>query len=498
VPLVVLSPLSGLRAMHGLGIGGDTEFARDAINGALAGRRVDGEMIDGKVYAKVRNLPVDPKTGERRVSHPIGSYDFSTSADKSVSVAWAFAPPAEATLIFNAHIEATRAAQAFVIDKVAIARTGKGGAEQAIPGEVRIFEFTHHTGRRVQISTSAAGETVLTTEKGFAGDPDLHTHSLIPNAVFCADGRVGSLDTRQVGSFLKEGGSVYQATLAQKLRDAGFDVVLDERTGAARMPAIPDGIRDIFSKRTNAGLAAAKAFTAARGEQWDDLTPDQQATRMKVATQDRDQKIKGGKDDIADVADWKRQAQAVGWEPTSFMAYGPPAPELTHEQRIRMAYEAALPEIEDLFARKSVITHWELRTAVGHGLVHSGLSDVSDYNDVTALMRREGVRQYGEMTALVWGQDDERRAIALTTALHEAQELEFVGLAKAAARDRSAALPGALLDRKIAESGLDFSGEHGKAQLAMIRRLGTEGRLSVGLAAAGAGKTAALQPLTRR
>ena len=129
------------------------------------------------------------------------------------------------------------------------------------------------------------------------------------------------------------------------------------------------------------------------------------------------------------------------------MAYGPLAPELTHEQRIRMAYEAALPEIEDLFARKSVITHWELRTAVGHGLVHSGLGDVSDYNDVTALMRREGVRQYGEMTALVWGQDDERRAIALTTALHEAQELEFVGLAKAAARDRSAALPGELLDR---------------------------------------------------
>jgi TrwC relaxase len=109
---------------------------------------------------------VDPKTGERRISHPIGSYDFSTSADKSVSVAWAFTPPAEAALIFNAHIEATRAAQTFVIDKIAIARTGKGGAEQATPGEVAILEFTHHTGRRVQISTSAAGETVLTSEKG--------------------------------------------------------------------------------------------------------------------------------------------------------------------------------------------------------------------------------------------------------------------------------------------------------------------------------------------
>ena len=59
------------------------------------------------------------------------------------------------------------------------------------------------------------------------------------------------------------------------------------------------------------------------------------------------------------------------------MSYGPPAPELTHEQRIRMAYEAALPEIEDLFARKSVITHWELRAAVGTGLVIAVSRDVS-------------------------------------------------------------------------------------------------------------------------
>ena len=110
-------------------------------------------------------------------------------------------------------------------------------------------------------------------------------------------------------------------------------------------------------------------------------------------------------------------------------------------------------------------------------------------------MREQGVEQFGERTALVWGQDEDKRRVSISTELHESQELEFVALARAAAQDHGAALPRQLLDRTIGESGLDFTGEHGAAQLAMIRRLGTGGRFSVAIAAAGAGKTAALKPL---
>jgi hypothetical protein len=102
-PIAVVRPdLHPLAAM-GLGIGASRKLTNDQVEALLAGRRADGELIEGKYYARERRLPVDPRTGEDRRSIPIGSYDFSTSADKSVSVAWAFASPAEQARIFRAH-----------------------------------------------------------------------------------------------------------------------------------------------------------------------------------------------------------------------------------------------------------------------------------------------------------------------------------------------------------------------------------------------------------
>jgi hypothetical protein len=74
---------------------GDLTFrVRHGLQDApLAGRRTDGARVEAKHYAEERRLPVDPKTGEQRLSTPIGSYDFCPTPDKSVSVAWAFAAP---------------------------------------------------------------------------------------------------------------------------------------------------------------------------------------------------------------------------------------------------------------------------------------------------------------------------------------------------------------------------------------------------------------------
>ena len=94
-PIAIVRPDLHPLAAIGLGIDASRKLTQDQVEALLAGRRADGEPIEGKTYAKVRQLPVDPRTGEARSSTPIGSYDFSTSADKSVSVAWAFANPRE-------------------------------------------------------------------------------------------------------------------------------------------------------------------------------------------------------------------------------------------------------------------------------------------------------------------------------------------------------------------------------------------------------------------
>jgi hypothetical protein len=492
--LAIVRPNIHPLAAQGLGIGPDRRLAPEQINALLSGHRADGAAIEGKRSVKERRLPVNPKDGVRRWSTPIGSYDFCPTPDKSVSVAWAFAPANEQAQIYNAHIEASREAMDYIAERVGHARLGDGGKKGSEPGHVGWLEFTHHTARRTQISVQD-GAVVVVQDRGTAGDPDLHTHFLIPNAVFCDSGRVGSMDTAAIGGFVFEADAFYHARLGQKLRDAGFAVDLNSRTGAAVLPVIPTEVNDLFSKRTKAGELLARKYTAEIGEDWDALSPDQREARMKTATQDREQKAKGGKDDVANFADWHRQAKEIGWEPPRSLQLVGPVQALTAEQRHRQAYETSLSHLAGQLEHRSVLQHFVARVAAFRGLVEWGCEGRSDADAVTALMRQEGVLQYGERTALKWGQEAGRRYLSVTTTLHETQEAEFVALAKAAAADRTGAIPAPLLARHLAASGLDFADTHGQAQRTAIERLGTGGRFGVVIAAAGAGKTTALKPL---
>jgi len=472
-------------AARGLGIDPAVPLTHDQINGLLAGRRADGEKIEGKQYAKVRDLGVNPWTGEHSISTPIGSYDFCPQPHKSVSVAFAFAAPAEQAMIFTAHQDAARFAVGLIAREIGVCRLGDGGRDGQVPGHVGWLEFTHLTERRTR------GEDG--TER--AGDPGLHTHFLIPNAVFAEDGRVGSLHTAKVRGLIFEASAAYNARLAQNLRDGGMAARLDHATRACVMPAIPAAICELFSKRSQGIEQSAQQAAAERGEDWDALDQAAQEARKELAARGIQWANKGGKDDQANFDDWRDQARAAGWQPPeSFQSQSREA-ERSEEQRLRLAYETALPLLAELLDQKAVVTRWDVRAAAGHGLIHAGFRDERDINAVTRLMREEGVEQSGEKTALIWAEEEGRRYERITTALHESQELEFIALARKAADDRGAALPAELLDRKISESGLDFSDEHGRAQLAMINRLGTDGRFTVAIAAAGAGKTTALKPL---
>jgi conjugative relaxase-like TrwC/TraI family protein len=488
-PIAVVRPDIHPLVLAGLGIEADGILSTAEINALLAGRHSKGELIAGKHYAAERRLPVNPKDGEIRYSTPIGSYDFCPTPSKSVSVAWALAEPIEQAMIYNAHIEAAREAVGYIANEVGKIRLGEGGMDGTEDGHVAWLEFTHHTSRRVQIK-----EGDITRDLG-SGDPDLHTHFLVPNAVFSESGKVGSLDTAAIGGFIFEADALYHARLGQKLRDAGFEVELDQRTGSARMPIVPEEVCSQFSKRTHYGEALARKMAAAEGLDWDSLAPEQRATRAHNATQSYEQKQKGGKDDRADVADWRRQAKEVcGWEPGSLQLYGPSLAPLTPEQRHRQAYDIGVQRLGDNLEQNSVIKHWDLRVASLQGLIHTGIDDLADIRAVTRLMATEGVKQNGEQVGLVWGQEPGKRYVSITTTMHQSDELEFIRLAKAAHDNRGGAIPTGLLNQKMTASGLDFSDEHGRAQRAAIERVSTS-RFGVIIGAAGMGKTSAIKPL---
>src|SRR4051812_8263980 len=79
----------------GLGVDPTHPVGISEINALLAGRRADGEKIDGKVYSEAREY-VDPKTGLNKKKVPIGSGGFFLPPDKPGAVAWAVWGPAEA------------------------------------------------------------------------------------------------------------------------------------------------------------------------------------------------------------------------------------------------------------------------------------------------------------------------------------------------------------------------------------------------------------------
>jgi hypothetical protein len=355
----------------GLGVDPEKPLSIDQISALLSGHRADGEKIDGKLYPSVKTY-TDAKTGERRESVPIGSVDFCLTPDKSVSVAWAFAAPAEQAAIYQAHRDAAHETMLYVERHMAFARRGDGGKDGEEPGHLGWVSFDHFTSRpTLWLAREENGERITESVPiQVAGDPDLHTHFTVMNAVFCDNGRVGAMDLDRLQGFIKEAGAVYQAFIAQNLRDIGAEVVLDQDTGAARLTAIPETVRDHFSKKTLNGEEAARAYAQTQGLDWDALSPDRRFGLLKAGVQglpsglDQDVRGKLRKDDVADFTDWTRQAGQLGWKHQTIITRGP-QPEIPLEHRQEIAYDEFLPWFEKDVNSRAVVSEHDLRTAVG-------------------------------------------------------------------------------------------------------------------------------------
>lgn len=446
----------------------------------------------------------------------IGYIDLCWSADKSVSLAWAMAPTdAERNLIVNAHKEAVASAMRYVKSEIGRARKGKAGRDGYDAGCLAWISFDHFTSRptvEVARSDPVTGKpyTELVTLK-VAGDPQLHTHVCVPAVVLTEqdragssfgrvgspEGRVGSPSLNRMKGRVHEFGHVYQAYCAENLRRLGVDVALDMATGAARITAIPEDVRAAFSKRTRNGTAAARAYARDCGLDWDCLDDARKVGLAKRGVQGDPRQAK--QDDLGDWAAWRRQAADLGWQPQSVLCVEAPAPNVDHAARLEHAYQVALNVFDPSLQRRAVVDGADARAAAACGLVAAGIDTPADIDAVMQLFLTRGVHQDGKLTPLISSQATDAQGneyMRLTTALHADREAELVALAKAAAADRSGALTPAEIDVAVAQSGLDFeSTEHGRTQLAVMRRLGQGGRLSVAIGVAGAGKSALLAPL---
>jgi conjugative relaxase-like TrwC/TraI family protein len=140
----------------------------------------------------------DPRSGtyllaghkERKVK----AFDATFSPPKSVSLLWAFGSPETSSVVARAHVEAVERALRFLEERAAFTRQQVNGVRGKVPTHgFAIATFVHRTSRE--------------------GDPQLHSHCVIPNVVRRGDGSLLAFDGSPLHHWAKAGGCVYQEQL---------------------------------------------------------------------------------------------------------------------------------------------------------------------------------------------------------------------------------------------------------------------------------------------
>jgi conjugative relaxase-like TrwC/TraI family protein len=226
-------------------------------SGCLAARfGLEGVVEGDELRALIDR--VDPDTGAPLAvgAKParVRAFDATFSAPKSVSLLHALADPATASAVGIAHVDAVQAALGFLESKAAVTRRQVQGIR-----------------RRGSTSGWAAATFVHRTSR--EGDPQLHTHAVIPNLVCRVDGSWVALDGAALYQWAKAAGSIYQEQLRTNLTDElGVGWGLD-RNGCRELVGISETQRRTFSKRT----AQIEAHLAAAGQQPPDAKARMQA-----------------------------------------------------------------------------------------------------------------------------------------------------------------------------------------------------------------------------
>jgi hypothetical protein len=473
-----------------LGIDPTRALSVDEIANLLNGQTTRGEDIPGKKQTSPHGV---------RIAY----IDFTLSAPKSFSVAHALAPTeAERAILDKCHRDAVDATLKLIAAQVGV--VSKGDTRKNFtrePGHVAFVKFEHNTSRPVEkIQRIENGMEVTDFVAVGFGDMQRHTHCILPAVAVTDEGRVGAIHQHAIKDRILEWGSLYQAFLATNLHAHGVEAGLDDRRELtfhdrmAKLETVPQRINDLFSKRTVDGRIAAREFALSKGINYDTLSPEGKRAFLNSSITAR----RASKDASADLGVWKREAEAAGYHHRSVLRPDEKRPLPPREDRIRHAYETALPLLETQFRNRAVLEGSTARVAAAKGLIAAGIESGRDVNAVTAAFRTEGVVQDGEKTHVHWAYDPSARFARITTQLSADQEREAIGILSAAAADKSTALSPEAVERavkRVEAEGFDFSTGHGLKQREVINRLAASGRAAVAVGIAGSGKSTLLRPL---
>jgi len=212
----------------------DYYLGRGESPGQWVGQAATALGLTGQVDPEeLRNLLAGKSAGDEALGLQVQpgrrpGYDLTFSAPKGVSLLWAFSLADVRDAISIAHDQAV----ASVIDQLSteacFARRGHGGAELVEANGFIGAAFRHRTSR--------------------AGDPQLHTHVVVPNLVQAADGRWSAPDGRHLFAWKMTAGALYRSALRAELAPLGLAWNI-RRNGLSELADVPKTILRAFSKR---------------------------------------------------------------------------------------------------------------------------------------------------------------------------------------------------------------------------------------------------------
>ncbi len=175
------------------------------LGGGAAALGLAGTVDAGQYLAVMQGRVPDGEGHllERSAGRKVLGWDLTFSSPKSLSLLWAIGDVEVSTAIRRAHDKAVAETVAWLEGAVARARRGHGGTTLHDVEGLVAAGFCHRTSR--------------------AGDPQLHTHVVVANAVKSVeDHRWTGLDSRGLYSMQTAAGSIYQSALRAELAPLGL------------------------------------------------------------------------------------------------------------------------------------------------------------------------------------------------------------------------------------------------------------------------------------
>jgi conjugative relaxase-like TrwC/TraI family protein len=180
------------------------------------------ELLAGQVAGQ--QLGRHRQNGE--IEHHPG-WDFAVNAPKSVSI---MALVAGDERIIAAHEHAVGTALGYLEEHATLRRREDGGIVHETTGRLILARFTEHASREL--------------------DPHLHTHAVVMNITNRGDGeRMASLETRAMFAEQMVAGQIYRNDLACRLRELGYAIEQNPRSGLFEISGVPQALARDFSQR---------------------------------------------------------------------------------------------------------------------------------------------------------------------------------------------------------------------------------------------------------